>query len=102
MEKMSVGGFNIDADSIGRGAYELFSDHDKTVVAYGMMPAKKMEVIERQVRERLGVLAAERLCSPELAEGLSKAIEQSAINEVMHKVTVAILGAASDAGKLLV
>ncbi len=41
----------IDADKIAEGMLEMFTEEERTVLRFGMLPAKKMEILEKQIRE---------------------------------------------------
>jgi hypothetical protein len=44
--------FTIDADKIAEGLLEMFTDDERVVLRFGMLPAEKMESLKRIIRER--------------------------------------------------
>lgn len=58
----SIPGVTINVKPMARGFYEMFDDSEKTVLRFGMLPAKKMELLESSLRDKydsLGVDAAD-------------------------------------------
>ena len=44
--------FTIDAAAIARGMLDLFSEDEKVVLRFGMLPAKKMQSLEEALRRK--------------------------------------------------
>jgi hypothetical protein len=43
----------IDYDAIARGMIDLFTDEDRVILRFGMLPAKKMESLDDMIKEKL-------------------------------------------------
>ena len=43
----------LDADGLARGFMKLFTQDEIDILRFGMLPAEKMEVLEREMRESL-------------------------------------------------
>ena len=50
--KILNGKFSIDADALARGMYDLFTENEKACLAFGMLPAEKMQTLERMLGEK--------------------------------------------------
>lgn len=55
--KILNGKFSIDADAIARGMYDLFSENERACLAFGMLPAEKMRVLEKMLGEKFDAAA---------------------------------------------
>ena len=44
----------IDYVGLARGLIDTFSEEEKTILRFGMLPAKKMEVFEKCLKEKVG------------------------------------------------
>ena len=42
----------IDYEKIAEGIVEMFTDEERTVARFGMLPAKKMELLEEQLHQK--------------------------------------------------
>ena len=92
----------VNSEAIGRGVYALLSDDQKVPMAFGMAPAEVMELLEKQIKTKIGEIAAEKYECPELAEAFEGAIDKRAFNKIMHGVYLGMLSAAKEEGKLVV
>ena len=49
----------VDAENIALGLLDLFDDDERTVLRFGMLPAKKMECLQKSFREKFETIAGE-------------------------------------------
>lgn len=90
--------------AIGQGLYDMMTDYDKAVVAFGMVPLEIMELFEKQYKK----VVIEKWCAKydmipdDFDYDLEKEIPQEQINEASRQVTIEIYEAASRAGKMMV
>ena len=94
--------FKVNADAIGRGLYGLLTEDEVGIVAFGMAPEHLMRIAEKEIRAKIGNIAADHFDAPGLAKGFANAVRQSAINGIMKDVYLGLLAEAKDAGKLVV
>ncbi len=43
----------MDAEKIAEGLLEMFTEEERVALQFGMLPAKMMEILEKQIRTRL-------------------------------------------------
>lgn len=84
---MEIRGIKINVDAIAEGVYDLFDEEDRTVMAFGMIPSKRMEPVERAIKEK--VLSAARS-----QYGRAFEAEQKQYAEEVTKIAMAELGKA--------
>jgi hypothetical protein len=63
MTKLTNAPFNIDADAIAEGLLEMFSEEERVILRFGMLPAEKMRVLEQALLEKF--LAGSTARTPE-------------------------------------
>ena len=103
---MNVAGITIDERRIAEGIYDLFTDQDRTVCAFGMLPADKMESLQRMLGEKFEEIAKEQ-CRKAFGwkpEGnvANQKMKAQFVREVEHAVCVEIYGVAKENGMLVV
>ena len=94
----------IDHEKIGAGMYAILDDDDKAVVAFGMIPLHAMELVTRLMKEKVARLGCEEWGidpTPGNIEAFAKVVKPAFIAEFQRKVTIAIMGAAKDAGRMI-
>lgn len=58
---MRISGLQVDAQKIAAGIYDMIVDRgEQHLVRFGMLPAPMMELLEKQLREKVISVAAER------------------------------------------
>lgn len=120
---MKVNGLNVNTEAIGEGLYRIICEKgEEAIVAFGMIPKWIMDLLEKQLREkiirvvceqmrfsntetehlleldRLGMLMGKDVA----ATGFSEELLQDTMRPIIHEVSVAIYKAASNAGKMCV
>jgi hypothetical protein len=50
--KLRTAPFSIEVEPLAAGLLDLFTDEERTVLRFGMLPAEKMRMIERIIREK--------------------------------------------------
>jgi len=50
--KLREAPFTINVEAFAKGFLELFDEQDRTVLRFGMLPAAKMECLEKLLREK--------------------------------------------------
>jgi hypothetical protein len=104
MKRMRCG-VEADFEAIARGLYAIMDAEMLSALAFGMLPAKLMELAEREFRYRLvrsqmkayGVEA-----TPENIRKWGAAVKADVVSEFNHELAVAMLGQAKAAGQLVV
>lgn len=51
-ERLRTAPFDIDPQAIAEGMLEMFSDEERTVLRFGMLPYEKMQVLDKCLREK--------------------------------------------------
>lgn len=99
----------IDYESLGTGIYELMLEEDQAVVSIGMIPLRIMDIAVEAFRGRAAKEAVEIWGLGEdikedlkLMEMLRGAVKEDALVDFQKNLTVAIFGAAKEAGSLIV
>ena len=97
---------NINYASLGKGIYEILTEDDKAVVAFGMIPLEVIQSATDNFKRR----CAEFFCDEYGLENVSKdfiehvkekAIRKEVINDFEHNLTVAIMQEAKNQGKMI-
>lgn len=94
----------IDHEKIGAGVYAILDDNDKAVVALGMIPLHAMELVTELMKEKVAALGCEEYGiepTPENVKALTSAIKPAFIAKFQREVTVAIMGAAKSADRMI-
>lgn len=102
---MKINGLKVDAERIGAGIYALICERgEEAIVAFGMIPKWAIDVLEKQLREKVVELAAAQVpCTvEEFTPYIDEAKVKDTVQPILHEVTLGIYGAASKAGKLCV
>lgn len=105
---MKTLGINVDVNKIAFGIHGMFDEEERTVLAFGMLPKTKMDILEKMLGEKFDKIVEEQsqkiygmsfqeaedlLCDlmPELS--LKPIVEKNKkkfIRETMHKICIAI------------
>ena len=95
----------VNYPAIAKGVYAMFTEDEKTVMAFGMFPLGKMELAEKEMRRKCALLAMEQAgvatTDANIAEW-SRAINKDVVSEFNHQLSVAILAKAKAANMLVV
>lgn len=104
---MKTSGLNVNAKAIGAGIYAMIcAKGEEAIVAFGMIPSWAMDLLRKELREKVVSVAAEKVgCTAEELE-LMGVIDEKAVGkivaEIEHAVAVEIYGAAAAAGRMVV
>ncbi len=95
-------GLKIDAEKIAQGMFDMMPDDDKACMVVGMLPLKWMELVERQIREKVAKVAMEQagyipVDNDEL-EAFTAIVKNDVVKDIMHSITVALLQVATKEG----
>jgi hypothetical protein len=90
--------FTIDAEALAAGLLELFDDEERVVLRFGMLPALKMESVERMLREKFtenctGPSDGDQFSAWTNNPGERRVVEFSMkklVSEAMHEISVAL------------
>jgi hypothetical protein len=94
---MSIKGLTIDARAIGAGLYRIIEQRDQAaLVAFGMLPADLMEMLNGVLREKFVSLAQAQ------GKQLPEAELKDLVSDTEKKVCSAIYSAAAEKGRMLV
>ena len=96
-----TGAPTVDGRNIGRKSYDMLKEDDQAVVAFGMSPLWLMEMIEKELRFKLGAIYAEHYHVPKQAEGFGKALKKEYINEIMTQVHLGLMDAAKEKRRMI-
>jgi hypothetical protein len=105
MSTVKINGLAIDAAALGEGFYRMICETGgEALVAFGMLPAPFMELIEKQIRAKVISEAAKQVCCTpeEIAPVLDEKRVKETTREIMREVCSAIYTAASNAGRMVV
>ena len=97
----------VNVTKLARGVFDLFTEDEKTVLRFGMLPAKKMELLETQLRDKFNGLGKHpREVWPKSTSGGESYTEDTRmssvdgtytewhldklVSEAMHEVTLGI------------
>ena len=103
---MKIQGISIDTQKLAQGMYDLFTEEEQAVVAFGMIPAEKMECTERLLGEKIETTAKDD-CEKSFGfrpdrDCAKKDLKKDFVREAMHEITVAIFGHAKSIGRMVV
>jgi len=106
MAEHTIDGITIDAAAIAQGLYDLFDSNEQACVAFGMLPAEKMRVLEKQLGQKVEDMArAECLKKygfvPDVDCG-QKEIKERFVHEALYLVSAEIYSCAKRRGKMVV
>lgn len=96
--KMRTLPITIDADAIAAGLLEMFTDDERTVLRFGMLPAKKMEILQKQMeasfRERFTFDTGDQCTARVKRDGDAHEIVDFSmsrlVSEAVHEVCLAL------------
>lgn len=89
----------VDYDGLARGLLDLFTDEERAVLRFGMLPAVKMEILENQLRGKFMeecVVSSEggdRYMAVVTAEGWDRHVDFSMnelVSNISHNVSLKI------------
>jgi len=95
----------VNYPAIAKGVYAMFTEDEKTVMAFGMFPLGKMELAEKEMRRKCALLAmkhAEVATTDENIAEWARAINKDVVADFNHQLSVAILSEAKAANMLIV
>jgi len=104
---MKIHGIDIDVQKIAEGMYDdIFSDEDRAICAFGMLPALKMQSVEQMLGEKVEEMAKEAMkkafgFTPE-RNCAKQDVKKRFVSESLRHLSSAIYGVASARGKMLV
>ncbi len=120
---MKLNGLVVDTQAIADGLYGIICHKgEESIVAFGMIPKWIIDVLEKQLREKIVRTAAEQMQFSEAeighlleldklgvlttdgveAAGFSEDMIRETMRPIVHEVSVGIYKAASRAGKMCV
>ena len=102
---MNINGLKVDAEKIGAGIYGLICEQgEEAIVAFGMIPLWAIEAAENGIREKIISIAAEQKQIPieDFRPHVDETLLRETVQPIVHEIALAIYGAASKAGKLVV
>jgi len=95
----------VDYADLAKGVYGMFTQDERVVMAFGMFPHIRMELVEKEFRRKCALIAleyAEIAATDENIEEWSQAVDKDAVKEFNHQLSVAILTEAKAANMLIV
>ncbi len=102
----------VDIERIAQGIYGLFTDEDMGPLAFGMLPADKMNALEQMLGEKFDKIVAEQIgASPDEATEIVKGfgvtlnidkVRREFVNDIVRKVATRLYGIAKERGVLVV
>lgn len=102
---MNTNGLNINTAAIADGIYQIICEKgEEALVAFGMLPAPLMEMVERQMREKIIELSAKQhgLSTEDAKKFLSEEKLRATVNPIVREISCGVYAAASRAGKMCV
>lgn len=95
----------VDYADLAKGVYGMFTQDEKIVMAFGLFPHVRMELVEKEFRRKCALIAleyAEIATTDKNIEEWSQAVDKDAITDFNHQLSVAILTEAKSANMLIV
>lgn len=104
---MNMHGLNVDADAIGAGLYRIIQERgQEAIVAFGMIPADLMDMVRKQLRDKVIEEAGKKVGATAQELELMGVVDDSKVSRIVrdieHQVCLGIYKAASDAGGMVV
>ena len=103
---MRIQGITTDVTAIAKGMYDLFDEDEQACVAFGMLPALKMDCTEKLLAEKIEDMAKDNC---EQAYGFrpdqncaKKDLKRDFVRDAMFEISVAIYKHANSIGKMVV
>jgi hypothetical protein len=99
-------GIKVDAKAIAQGFYnDMFTEKERAIVAFGMLPAEKMETLSKLLGEKFEACAKDQMEAafdmrpdePCAKEDMKKDF----IRKVSHEISVEIYSYAESIGKMI-
>ena len=103
---MKINGLDINTEAIGQGLFNLIEDQGDThILAFGMLPAPLMELVSKQMKQKvLDIVYEQNGITEPLKEFLPidhKALDKL-VADVMREVASAVYKAAAKANVMIV
>lgn len=100
----AINGLNIDYTALGKGMYDLFDEYEQAIVAFGMIPKDKMDIMMEQFKDKCARLQLAQWRVPEddteSFKYIRDHIKKSVLETFEREMCIAIYQAASNAGKM--
>lgn len=100
---MNIRGVKIDEVGLAQGLFNMIPEADKACMKYGMLPARYMEMFEKQLRDKL---VRVEFKSEDLTEDDAKAcglgLVPEVVAEIMRAVCANLLRIATEKGICIV
>lgn len=103
---MKIQGINTDVQAIATGMYNMFDTDEQACVAFGILPAVKMDCTERLLNEKIETMAKDN-CEQMFGfrpenDVAKKDLKKNFVREAMFEISVAIYKHANSIGKMIV
>jgi len=105
MSNFEINGIGVDTKTMGQEFYRMICEKEQeALVAFGMLPADFMAMVEEKVKEKLIKIWTQTLgvTVPEAMPYLDENKLKDTVQAIMHEICVEIYHAASEAGKMCV
>lgn len=103
---MKIQGIEVDTNAIAKGIYEMFDTNEQAAVAFGMLPAEKMRVLENELDRKIEDDAknqVENVYGFRPENNVAKQdLKADFVRESMHQISVDIFRYAGSIGKMIV
>lgn len=103
---MKIHGINVNVTAIAEGVYEMFDENMVAATAFGMLPAERMDMVERFLGEKVEDLAKDecirRFGYCPTADVAKADLKRDFVRDAMHQICVAIYHEAAAQGKMVV
>lgn len=98
-KKLRTAPFTMDAGAIARGLLDLFDENEKIALRFGMLPAQKMEIVQKMMREKFLENATSKegdLFTVIYDDGTRRQIVEFSmkklVSEAVHEISLALYG----------
>jgi len=106
---MHINGLNVDTKAIGKGIYEIICEAGEgAIVAFGMIPKWSIDMLQKQLREKIISEAIKQLRIEDEAEAdffrahIDEEKMAATIRPIEQEICVEIYQAAAKAGRMIV
>jgi len=93
MTTLHLGIFHVEVEPLSKGLYELFTDDEKEIVRFGMLPAEKMDTFAENLRKRIKPGTYRKPDEEDFDKrmiDISEAEAEHYVSEILRNVTVGI------------
>ena len=103
---MKIENFNVEVSKIAEDFYWMFADDEQASVSFGMLPAKKMKILEDSLGNVVEEYAKD-ICKnyygfrPE-NNIANKELKKNFVTKAMHEISAGIFKYAKSIGKMIV